>query len=305
VTDANDAYMSLLKLNYDSAYVNVYATDKVYFEVVAENGTTKVRYQLKPTINASDAFVTSDVYSIDQFASLIQFVPAGTSAMSLLSNVTPATGATVKVFDKAGFERTVADIYKDDKLVVTSADGKNTKAYYFSMLNFNVNKYLAYVISDDYVIDQIKFVVKVPSTGIDIATFMAKLYPSFGAKLTILDKAGVPSNLTKLASFDKLLVTAADNSTTATYKIEFATSVSPTESAITMYPNPTTDRVVINGLSIGNRVRVFNAVGVTLRDVTVDNATEYVNLSTQPAGIYVFVISDGEKHINIQKIVKK
>jgi hypothetical protein len=305
ITDANDAYMSLTKLNYDSAYVNVIATDKVNFEVIAENGTTTIVYQLKPTVIASDAFVTSDVYSIDQFASLIQFVPAGTTVPSLISNVTPSTGATLQIFDKAGIARTNASIYKDDKLIVTSADGKVTKAYYFSMLNFNVNKYLAYVISDDYVIDQVKLVVKVPATGLDIATFYAKLYPSFGAKLSIIDKNGAASSLTKLASFDKLLVTAADNSTTATYKIEFATSVSPIESAITMYPNPTTDRVVINGLTAGNRVRVFNAVGVTLRDVTVDNATEYVNLSAQPAGIYVFVISNGEQNINIQKIVKR
>lgn len=305
ITDANDAYMSLLKLNYDSAYVSSIATDKVFFEVIAEDGKTKIVYQLKPTVNASDAFVTSDVYSVDQFASLIQFVPAGTTVQSMVSNVTPSTGATLQVFNKAGLSRADGNIYKDDKLIVTSPDGKVTKAYYFSMLNFNVNKYLAYVISDDYSIDQVKLVIKVPATGLDIATFFAKLYPSFGAKLSVIDKNGATSNLTKLASFDKLLVTAADNSTTASYKIEFATSVSPIESAITMYPNPTTDRVVINGLTVGNRVRVFNAVGVTLRDVTVDNATEYVNLSAQPSGIYVFVISDGEKHINIQKIVKK
>ncbi|MBV5312376.1 MAG: T9SS type A sorting domain-containing protein [Prolixibacteraceae bacterium] len=305
ITDANDAYMSLMKLNYDSAYVSSIATDKVNFVVIAEDGLTKITYQLKPNVSASDAYVTSDVYSVDQFASLIQFVPAGTAVQSLLANVSPCAGATLQIFDKAGLSRTIGNIYKDDKLIVTSADGKVTKAYYFSMLNFNVNKYLAYVISDDYVIDQIKLVIKVPATGLDIATFFAKLYPSFGAKLSVIDKNGAATTLTKLASYDKLLVTAADNSTTATYKIEFATSVDPIESAIKMYPNPTTDRVVINGLTVGNRVRVFNAVGVTLRDVTVDNTTEYVNLSAQPAGIYVFVISNGEQHINIQKIVKK
>lgn len=305
ITDASDAYMSLTKLNYDSAYVNVIATDKVYFEVIAEDGLTKIVYQLKPTVNASDAYVTSDVYSVDQFASLIQFVPAGTTVESLISNVTPATGATLQIFNKAGLLRADGNIYKDDKLIVTSSDGKATKAYYFSMLNFNVNKYLAYVISDDYAIDQVKLVIKVPATGLDIATFFAKLYPSFGAKLSVIDKNGAASTLTNLASYDKLLVTAADNSTTATYTIEFATTVSPVETSIKMYPNPTTDRVVINGLTAGNRVRVFNAVGVTLRDVIVDNATEYVNLSAQPAGIYVFVISNGEQHINIQKIVKK
>lgn len=305
VTDANDAYMSLTKLNYDTAYVNVLATDKIYFDVVAENGTTKIRYQLKPTSTTSDAYVTSDVYSVDQFASLIQFVPAGTTVQSLLANVYPCPGATLQIFDKAGFARTDGDVYKDDKLIVTSADGKVIKAYYFSMLNFNVNKYLAYVISDDYSIDQVKLVIKVPSTGLDIATFFAKLYPSFGANLKIIDKNGVESKLTKLASYDKLLVTAADNSTTATYKLEFATTFSPVESAIKMYPNPTTDKVVINGLTPGNRVQVFNAVGVALRDVIVDNSTDYVSLKAQPAGVYVFVISSGDQFVNIQKIVKK
>lgn len=305
ITDANDAYMSLSKLNYDSAYVNVIATDKVYFEVIAENGITKISYQLKPTANTSDAYVTSDVYSVDQFASLIQFVPAGTTVQSLINNVYPCAGATLQIFDKAGFARTNGDVYKDDKLIVTSADGKVTKAYYFSMLNFNVNKYLAYVISDDYVIDQIKLVIKVPSTGLDIATFFAKLYPSFGANLSIIDKNGATSTLTKLASYDKLLVTAADNSTTATYKIEFATTVSPIETSIKMYPNPTTDKVVINGLTPGYRVQVFNAVGVALRDVIVENSTDYISLSAQPAGVYVFVISSDDKFVNIQKIIKK
>jgi hypothetical protein len=72
-----------------------------------------------------------------------------------------------------------------------------------------------------------------------------------------------------------------------------------------MYPNPTTERVVINGLTKGNRVRVLNTAGVVLRDVIVDNATEYVSLSTHPAGIYMFIVSDGKKNLNIQKVIKK
>lgn len=307
ITDENDAYMSLNKLNYDTAYVNVVATDKIYFEVIAENGTNKVLYQLKPTASPSDAYVTSDVYSVNQFASLIQFVVGGTSVYALLNNITPAPDATVAVYDKDGFLRTEGTVYKDDKLVVTAKDGKTTKAYYFSMLNFYANQYFAYVISDDYTIDQVKRVINVASTGIDISEFYAKLYPSFGAKLSVIDKNGVASKLTKLASYDQLLVTAADNVTTATYKIQFATkAVDPSAATIKMYPNPTTDgRVIIQGLSAGNRVRVFNVAGITLRDVTVDSSTEYVSLAAQPAGIYVFVISSGDQFINIQKIVKK
>lgn len=306
ITDANDAYMSLTKLNYDTAYVNTIATDLINFEVIAENGTTKVLYKLVPTVSASDAFVTSDVYSIDQFASLIQFVPVGSSVASVLSNVYPSTGAKIAIIDKAGFTRTLGGIYKDDKLVVTSADGKATKVYYFSMLNYHVNTYLAYVISDVYAVDQVKMITTAPVAGTPITTFINNLYPSFGATLKILDKTGAISKLTTLQSGDQLLVTAADNATTATYAIKFATGVPVADqSTIKMYPNPTTDRVIIQGLTSGNRVRVFNSVGVTLRDVIVDNATENVSLAQQPAGIYIFMISSGDKNINIQKIVKQ
>ncbi len=307
ITDKNDAYVSLNKLNYDTISVSVVATDNIYFEVVAENGTTKIKYQLKPTSNPGDAYVTSDIYSVDQFAALIKFVPGGTTVSALLTNLTPAPGATMKVYDKAAFERQTGDIYRDDKLVVTSSDGTVTKAYYFSMLNFNVNKYLAFVVSDDYTIDQVAFTISGPMSSTTLPVFYNKLYPSFGATLSVLDKDGNVSTAADLSVGDQLLVTAADGMTTALYAIDVnnTKAIDPVSESIKMYPNPTTDRVIINGLAKGNRVQVFNSVGVTLRDVIVDNSTEYVSLTAQPAGMYLFVISSGEKHINIQKIIKK
>jgi len=105
---------------------------------------------------------------------------------------------------------------------------------------------------------------------------------------------------------EKLKVTAADNSMIAWYEIISTVGFGdPVAELIKIYPNPTTDRVVIQGFAKGNRVRVFNSTGITLCDVTVNNSTEYVSLAGQPAGIYVFVISSGEKFINIQKIIKK
>jgi hypothetical protein len=305
MVDENDAYMTLWKLRSDTNYVRVIATDKVHFEVIAENGTTKILYQLQPTSNPGDAYVTSDVYSVDQFASLIQFIPVGTAVRSLLMNVTPAPGASVVIYDKAGFTRTVGDIYKDDKLIVTSADGNTTKAYYFSMLNFFENKYLAYVISEDYLVNQISFEITGPVT-LSVNEFFNKLYPSFGANLSVIDKDGNANTTGTFKKGDKLLVTAADGMTTATYNISMITkAIDVTAETIKMYPNPTDGRVILQGLAKGNRVRVFNATGVALRDVIVDNSTEYVSLAAQPAGIYIFVVSSGDQFINIQKIVKK
>lgn len=307
ITDANDAYMSLSKLNYDTAYVDVIATDKIFFEVIAENGTTKVTYQLQPTVVATDAYVTSDVYSVEQVASVIKFIPVNTSVHTLLENVTPAAGASVTVFDKSGFERTDGHIYKDDKLVVTAADGKTKKAYYFSMLNFYANEYLAFVISDDYPVEQVHRVISGAALGDNIDQFKNKLYPSFGATMKVVNESGVENTGATLVKGDRLLVTAADGFTTATYIITNVTASKTITltSSIKMYPNPTDGRVIVQGLAKGNRVQVFNAAGVTLRDVIVDNSTDYVSLESQPSGIYIFVVSAGTQHINIQKIVKK
>ena len=305
MVDQNDAYMTLNKLTYDSTYVDVIATDKIYFEVIAENGINKVLYQLLPNSNPSDAYVTSDVYSVDQDAALIQFIPGGSTVFTLMSNLTPAPGATMAIYDKAGFLRSAGDIYKDDKLLVTSKDGTTSKAYYFSILNFKVNTYLAYVTSPVYKIDQVALTIKLPTTTAGLADFYSKLDPSYGASLMVLDKDGNPVAST-VGVGDKLQVIAADNTTTTIYEIGTSVGVSSTVTEmIKMYPNPTVDRVIINGLTQGNRVRVINAAGIILRDVTVNNSTEYVSLAAQPAGIYVIVVSSGEKFINIQKIIKK
>lgn len=166
---------------------------------------------------------------------------------------------------------------------------------------------MAYVVSDDYAVDQVNYIISGPMQT-SASAFFAKLYPSFGATLSIIDKDGNVNNTGTLNMGDKLLVTAADGMTTATYSISEVTKVDPTKdgSFIKMYPNPTTDgRVIIQGLTSGNRVQVFNMAGVTLRDVIVNNSTEYVSLTAQPAGIYMFVISSGEKHISIQKVIKR
>ena len=307
ITDQNDAYMSLVKLNYDSVYVNVIATDQIYFEVIAEDGTTKIVYQLKPTVNPSDAYVTSDLYSVDQLASVIQFVPVGTSLHSLLANLYPATGATMAVYDKGGFERTSGDIYRDDKIIVTSADGTVTKAYYFIIFDI-IHVPMAYVISDVYQINQIYLIINVASLPTSISDFKANLYPSFGANLKVIDANGNESALTNLVLGDKLLVTSSDGNLSATYSIQAPYGISADQGAISsikMYPNPTDGKVIVQGLAKGNRVQVFNAAGIALRDVIAENSTDIFSLESQPAGIYIFVISSGNQHLTIQKIIKK
>jgi len=307
IVDQNDAYMPLVKLNYDTVYINTLATPNVYFEVISENGANKVLYRLIPTSHPSDAYVTSDFYNIDQYISLISFIPQGTSVSGLLSHVTPALGANMKVIDIGDVVRPSGIIDREDRLVVTSEDGTSTRAYYFRRPIYWVEPYLVYVLSDDYLINQVSRSINGVSPGTGIAVFKSKLYPSFGATMKVIDAQGNESTLATIVSGDQLMVTSADSLQTATYSIAIKTGVDPVEiaSTISMFPNPTIGRVVVQGLAKGNRLRVLNATGIVLHDVMAGSSTQTVSLDAQPTGIYLFEVSAGTQPIKIHKIVKK
>lgn len=309
MVDQNDAYKTLAKLNFDTAYVNVVATQDVYFELIDENGMTKVLYQLMPISTPGDAYITSDLYSVDQSISAIQFVLPGTSVASLFRNLTPAPGATMAVFDKDGFVRSSGVICKDDKLVVTSKDGTTTKSYSFLESNFGGGggPYVAFVISDVYTIDQIHHTISGVPEGISFTGFRSKLYPGFGTTLKIIDANGNESTLAILAPGDQLKVTSADGTQITTYSITFTTGIDPLDvaSAIKMFPNPSTSQVFVQGMEKGNRLRVLNPTGIAVHDVIIDSSSETISLNDQPAGMYIFVVSTETQLIKIQKITKK
>lgn len=308
VVDGNDAWVPFKKLNFDSTYVDVIVTDNIYFEVLAEDGLTMVRYQLVPDAEASDAFVTSDLYAVDQSTLLISFVPRGTEVSTFLRNVIPVRGATIKVVDKNGLERTKGGLYQDDMLVVTSKDGKVTKTYFLDMLRteFLSTAYLAYVLSDTYTVDQLGKLITKPVAESDITAFLAQLTPAFGAQMAIYDKNGVAKSSGKLMRGDVLKVTSADGKIVAVYTLELDyTAANTLRNVISVYPNPTEDKVNINGVEAGNRIRVVSLTGATLVDRVAVTSNEVVSLRNQPSGMYFITVSDDNRVISQSKVIRK
>ncbi len=309
VIDANDAWVPSKKLNYDSTYVDVMVSDNIFFEVLAEDGLTKVRYQLIPNSNPGDAYVMSDLYAVDQSKLLISFVPRGTEVSSFLRNLIPATGATIKVVDKNGLQRTKGGLYQDDMLVVTSKDGKVTKTYYLDMLRteFLSTTYLAYVLSNTYMVDQLGKVISKPVAESAISDLMAKLTPAFGAQMAIFDKNGVAKPTTgKLMRGDVLKVTSADGKIVNTYALGLDyTAASTIRDEISVYPNPTDGDVNIRGLKAGNRIRVISLTGATLIDRVAGNSNEVVSLRNQPSGMYFINVVDADNVIGQYKVIRK
>ncbi len=309
IVDENDAYVAFQKMNFDTVKVFTQATDKIFFEVIAENGTTKILYQLKPNASSSDAFITSELYQIDQASGLVSLLPRGTTVPTFLQNITPVSGSSLKIIDKAGFERTLGEMSLDDKVIVTSKDGKTVKVYFLSMLQeeFQATKYAAYVTSPVYNVNQVWMVISGPTGKTLLTDFYSKIVPAFGAKAVVINAKGEENKTADLNGGDRLKVTAADGLTVAWYTLQLdLTNLSETGAAgLSVYPNPTNGPVSISGLSYGNRIQVYNLLGAPVLSVVAGNNLETVSLGNQPSGMYFITVSDGNSIKGKFKIVKQ
>jgi hypothetical protein len=309
IINADGAYVPLRKLNYDTIYVSVTVSSEIYFDVLAEDRITRIVYQLQPNFLASDAFVTSDVYSVKQRDFLIELVPRGTNVQSFLSNLMPVLGASLKLIDKWGNIRTDGIVADDDKLLVTSADETVTNVYHISKLSSRyvpVTTYLAYIISDFYAVDQVDYSIAGATTTTHVSDFYSKIRPVMGATAVIVDAAGNEKTAGDLAHGDKVKVTSGDGKIEVMYTLHL-TVVSaklPQTAQIEIYPNPTSGKLNISGLQPGSRIQIFNATGVLMQAVNVKESKETVSLENYSKGIYFVIISDNHLRTVKHKIIK-
>ena len=309
VVDSEGKYVSTKILNFDTAYVDVTVNSGIYLDVLAENGLTRIVYQLQPTSSESDAFVLSDVYTIAQSTNLIEFIPRGSNVQTFLSYLVPATGATLKLVDKMGHERVDGGIAEDDKVVVTSADGLVTKVYHLSMLRNSYlfeSSYLAYVLSNVYSVDQVNYSIKGAAGSTMLSEFNSNITPVTGATAVVVDADGIEKTSGDLNEGDKLKVTSKDGKIVVMYSIDFATSaVKPSASKIMVYPNPTSGKVNIQGLEQGSRIQIFNQAGALLKDIKSGSSLETVSLENQPAGLYLVVLTKDARLIGQYKVMRR
>jgi hypothetical protein len=295
-------------LNFDTTYVSVAVNSNTYFEVLAENGTTVIKYQLIPQASASSAFVTSDLYSVVQKDLLIEFVPRGTNVRSFLANLVPSLGASIKLVDKKGFERIDGEVADDDKLIVTSPNGTVTRVYHISKLATQFvpeTTYLAYILSNVYAIDQVMYTLAGVSGAETVSNFLTKVTPSAGASVAVVDKDGTVKINGDINGGDKVRVTSADGKIVVTYTFGPLTSASWIQAnQIELYPNPSNGRLNVTGLEKGQRIQIYNSVGSAIIDMQVQNNHEIININEHPAGLYMIVVSDQNRLLGKYKAIK-
>jgi hypothetical protein len=302
------AYVPLKRLNFDTTYVNVTVNAGTFFDVVAENGVARIIYQLLPSSSENDAFILSNVYSVSRADNLVQYVPRGTNVSTFLSNIVPALNATVKVVDKLGNERTEGNLYEDDKVVVTSANGLVTRVYHLAMLRTALMQepvYLAYVLSNIYNVDQVNYQI----TGVPGSTMLTEFYnsitPAWGATAVVVDAEGTEKTSGDMNVGDMVKVTSADGKIEVMYQLGVTSAFDVNKNQIEIYPNPTTGKLNVSGVEKGNRIQVFNGTGSIVRDVQVRSNLETISLDGQPSGMYLIVISKENKLLGRYKAIKR
>jgi hypothetical protein len=307
-------YVPLKKLNYDTVYVATTVSPEISIDVVAEDARTRIVYDFIPNTSESDAFILSDVYLVTQGTNLIEYVPLGVAFDEFLNNIIPAYGATLKLIDKMGFERTTGEIKADDKVVVTSANGEVTSIYYISLLipGSESLTYLAFVVSDLYVVDQVNYTISgTVENPVTIATtvgeFMQRIIPASGATAILVDADGNVKTSGSLAEGDYVKVTSGDGVLVAWYQVVLGSTAAnlPELRKLDMYPNPTDGHLNISGLHPGNVIRVYSMQGKLMREVETHTDHETISLDNVPEGLFLITISEENRVIGQFKAVKK
>ncbi|MEX0981006.1 MAG: hypothetical protein WD577_11455 [Bacteroidales bacterium] len=304
ILGADGNYVSLKKLNFDTIYVDVTVSHEMYIQVVAEDGKTTINYQLQPDAAADAAFVMSDLYAVDQELMIIELVPGGTNVQTFLSNLIPVEGATLKLVDKLGFERTDGVVADDDVLIVTSSDGSVQVEY--NLVRLGKEYIVVYLFSDVYSIDQENNVVNGASV-VDVSVFHTNISVSEGATVVVVDENGDERTSGNIAITDKVIVTSADGTVEEIYTFGTFTGTETIQvlNQIEFFPNPTSGDLNVMGVEPGQRIRIFNAAGTVVFDKEVRGNIEVLPLQSQPSGLYVTVVSDKVGNVGTFKVIKR
>jgi hypothetical protein len=307
--NGDGSFVPTKMLNFNKNYANVVVNNDILIRVIAENGITEMHYQLVPDGTENDAFLLSNIYSISQKDLLIKFVPRGTNVFSFLKNLIPSGEASLKVVNKLGQERIDGKIYDDDKVVVTSANGKVSKVYYISMLAEKYipkTTYLAYILSDVYNVDQLEYIINGTSEETSVPDFLANIIPAVGASVQLIDKEGIEKTTGNIKESDMVRVTSLDEKTVVFYSFGKITNIGNSKKQnIFLYPNPTNGYIFIEGLLPGNRIELFNSTGILLRKTSVESTIESISLKDNSPGIYLLRITNKHKTLDNFRIIKQ
>ncbi len=304
VVDKDNNLVPLQILNPDTLMVSTVVMGELYFEVVAQNQTTIIRYELVLDISASDAWVTSNIYDVAQENFVISLVPEGVLTHIFLENLVPSGNATIELLDKAEFKRDSGYVVEDDILRVTSEDQSMYVDYSIRFLGAPLRT-LAYVTSDVYTVDETLLGISDIPAGTVVDDFLANLAPAPGAIITLLDGSDNVKVEGVVTSDDKVKVVAEDEETEVFYALDVKVSARDMmANGISIYPNPVSDVLFITGLTKGSTIHLTSITGQKIKVIEAVNDPVKVSIEGLAKGYYIINVIDSDQNSTLFRFVK-
>ncbi len=304
IKDSDGGLVPTKVLNNDTVYVDARVSDAYNFTVIAQNMQDSIVYDLQPGLGDNKAYVTSDLYEVDQDLFIISLIGQGVTVPAFLDNLIIPEGVTVTVYDKAGFERTEGNVAFDDYLLVESEDGTQEATYYLHFLQEETGN-LAYVLSDVKTVNEEAKMIMGVEEGTTVSELLAILIPAPEAVVSVVDADGNEVASGEILDGYQVKVVSGNGDLTVFYDIEILVSTADHEMAeMSVYPNPVRSMLYVENLTMNSQVTVKNVLGQTLVSMPSAEAHSGINVSQLSDGIYLLVVEKGDQVTSITKFVK-
>jgi len=287
----------------DSTYRKTMLMGEVWFQVTAQDGSG-ITYLLDQGILSSDAWVTSNAYTVNQENLTINDVLEETSVDVLLANLVPSGNAFMQVYDKAGYQRDSGYVSVDDMVGVTAEDGSKTVTYSLRQLGY-VASSVAWVKSDVYEVDEdAKSVNDIPENT-EVADLLSNVEVPDGAYLKLMDADGAEKTEGMILGTDKLEVTSEDLNTVVVYTLNLLVSVHDWALVnMKVYPNPVSDLLYVEGLEGSCMIELSSMSGQQLKSVRTSDPVCTLSLGSFNAGMYILRVCDSHQNVKVMQVVK-
>ena len=300
---------------YDTSYVDTRVSEEISLKVVAEDFATQVIYAIETDTDASDAYITSSLYNVNQERMTVSDMPPAQTVPTFMSNIQAVKGATVNIKDKAGFVREVGYIHLDDVVEVISEDQSVTNIYSF-IFPGSINKApVVSVIWADTTItvgETIDLKADISDDGLpedSDLTVTWTVVKGDAQGMDIVDQGSDWASVVfSVAGEVEVEVMVSDGEFEATdifsITVEEETDIESFNApSFNIYPNPATDNLILelNNMNVNDvKIRVFNVVGTQIFESTEVNESMNINLSEVEEGLY-FINVDGQGYSLVRK----
>jgi hypothetical protein len=279
--------------------------------VTSPDSTNEKIYNLKfqEEKEGTEAWVVSKELGVDQRAGDIWGIQEDLQINLLMGLLTPAPQANLQFLSADSTELSEDDQVERGYLLKVISGDSLTEKYYHLYFSAEKPGTGAYVISDTLTVMEDEMKIEGLEMGATVSDLMSNVIPAPKATLEVLDASGNPVESGILAEGYQLQVTSGDLKKQVAYEVILTvTALEPelAENTISVYPNPATNNIYLDGIRANSQVVVRNVFGSIVKMVdSQDIQNGQVSISSLPSGIYFISIETEDFQSEPVRLIKE